>query len=177
MSQVHDTAGTLNDVRGFAAEEESVESFAPPGLSAPHAQHLASSSLLLTRQVSQVHEWVGGARCVRGLNCRGGGGERRGAEGGRGGGESGGTWKEGEGGEVEGGRVEVKGGKGGEGKWRERRWRKVEGGEGEGGGSRGKEWRGGGRRWRERREREVEGGKVGGPGGEMGGEVGERYAQ
>lgn len=96
MSQVHDTAGTLNDVRGFAAEEESVESFAPPGLSAPHAQHLESSSLLITRQVSQVHEWVGGARCVRGLNCRGGGGERR------------------EGGEVE--RVE------GRGRW----WREVE---------------------------------------------------
>ena len=109
MSQVHDTAGTLTVVRGFAAKEERAESFAPPGLSAPHAQHLTSSSLLLTRQVSQLHELVGGARCVRGLNCRGGEVEGR---------------KEGEGGEVE-------GGKGGGGRSGGKDWRRG-GGRGEG---------------------------------------------
>ena len=60
-----------------------MESFDSPGLSAPHAQHLTSPSLLLTRQVSQDHEPVGGARCASGLNCsegRGGGGERKGGE-------------------------------------------------------------------------------------------------
>ena len=60
-----------------------MESFGSPGLAVPHAQHLVSPSLLLTRQVSQDHDPVGGARCSSGLNCGGGveGGERRGGEG------------------------------------------------------------------------------------------------